>query len=134
MATIKDIAHKAGVSVATVSYVLNDTRWVHEDKRKRVLEAIAELNYVPNAVARGLRVQKSKAISFVVSDITNPFYPDLAKACEEAAQQQGYTINIVNTDDKADRTQHALNQVRQGKVDGFILTSALEQDKEHIGI
>ncbi|KRE69656.1 LacI family DNA-binding transcriptional regulator [Paenibacillus sp. Soil750] len=131
MTTIKDIAHKSGVSVATVSYVLNNTRWVHEEKRKRVLEAISELNYVPNAVARGLRVQKSKAISFVVSDITNPFYPDLAKACEDLAQTKGFTINILNTDDKPDRTQLALNQVREGKVDGIIVTSALEQDREH---
>lgn len=132
MATIKDIALKAGVSVATVSYVLNNTRWVHEDKRRRVLEAISELNYVPNAVARGLRVQKSKAISFIVSDITNPFYPDLAKACEEVAKTKGFTINILNTDDKADRTQQALNQLREGKVDGIILTSALKQDSEYI--
>jgi len=131
LATIKDIAQKSGVSVATVSYVLNNTRWVHEEKRKRVLEAISELNYVPNAVARGLRVQKSKAISFVVSDITNPFYPDLAKACEDLAQTKGFTINILNTDDKPDRTQFALNQVREGKVDGIIVTSALEQDREH---
>ncbi len=89
MATIKDIAHKAGVSVATVSYVLNDTRWVHEDKRKRVLEAIAELNYVPNAVARGLRVQKSKAISFVVSDITNPFYRTWPRRARKPPSSKG---------------------------------------------
>ncbi|MGO4276434.1 substrate-binding domain-containing protein, partial [Paenibacillus sp. TAF58] len=67
----------------------------------------------------------------MVSDITNPFYPDLAKACEDLAQTKGFTINILNTDDKPDRTQLALNQVREGKVDGIIVTSALEQDREH---
>lgn len=132
MATIKDIAKKAGVSVATVSYVINNTRWVHEDKRRRVLEAIQELNYVPNAVARGLRVQKSNAISFIVSDITNPFYPDLARACQQVAQSRGYTVNIVNTDDEPGKMSEALKQLRGGKVDGAVLTSALPDNREEI--
>jgi len=129
LATIKDIARKAGVSVATVSFVLNNNPGVTEDKRKRVLDAVKELNYVPNAVARGLRVQRTETIGFVVSDITNPFYPDLVKACERKAQKEGYTITVQNTDDRADRTQQALRQLREGKVDGIILTSALEQDR-----
>jgi len=132
MATIKDIAKRAGVSVATVSYVINNTRWVHEDKRRRVLEAIRELNYVPNAVARGLRVQKSNAISLIVSDITNPFYPDLARACQEVAQARGYTVNIVNTDDEPDKMSEALKQLRGGKVDGAVVTSALPDNREEI--
>lgn len=132
MATIKDIAKKAGVSVATVSYVINNTRWVNEDKRRRVLEAIKELNYVPNAVARGLRVQKSNAISFIVSDITNPFYPDLAKACESVAQAHGYTVNVINTDDERHKMSEALKQLRGGRVDGAVITSALPDDREEI--
>ena len=133
MATIKDIAKRAGVSVATVSYVINNTRWVHEDKRRRVMEAIRELNYVPNAVARGLRVQRSNAISLIVSDITNPFYPDIARACQEAAQARGYTVNIVNTDDSPDKMSEALKQLRGGKADGAVITSALPDNREEIG-
>jgi LacI family transcriptional regulator len=133
MATIKDIAKRAGVSVATVSYVINNTRWVHEDKRRRVMEAIRELNYVPNAVARGLRVQKSNAISLIVSDITNPFYPDIARACQEAARARGCTVNIVNTDDSPEKMSEALKQLRGGKADGAVITSALPDNREEIG-
>jgi LacI family transcriptional regulator len=132
MPTIKDIAQLAKVSVATVSYVLNDTRWVHPDKKRRVLEAIAELNYVPNAVARGLRVQKNMTIGFVVSDITNPFYPDLTKACEDVALKHGYTVNVMNTNDTVDRMEIALRQIREGKVDGLVVASALEHNRDSI--
>jgi LacI family transcriptional regulator len=130
--TIKDIAKAAGVSVATVSYVINNTRWVHEDKRKRVLEAVTELNYVPNSVARGLRVQKNMTIGFIVTDITNPFYPDLSKACEDVAQEHGFYVNVVNTNDDADRMQMALTQLRRGRFDGIVTTSAMEHDRENI--
>lgn len=126
MSTIKDIAKRANVSVATVSYVINNTRYVSPDKRKRVEEAIKEMNYVPNAVARGLRVKNSKVISLVVADITNPFYPDIAKACEEVAYQAGYTLNIVNTNDQDDRLMDAVTQLREGKVDGLINTTTLD--------
>ncbi|MEW9674089.1 LacI family DNA-binding transcriptional regulator [Ammoniphilus sp. 3BR4] len=129
MITIKDIANAAGVSTATVSYVLNNTRYVSPDKKDRVLKAVSDLNYVPNAVARGLRVQKSKAISLIVSDITNPFYPDLAKACEDVAQSRGYTINIVNTNDEAKLMAEAVSQIREGRIDGLIITCALEPDR-----
>ncbi|KIL41999.1 hypothetical protein SD70_03830 [Gordoniibacillus kamchatkensis] len=130
MPTIKDIASAAGVSVATVSYVLNDTRYVSPDKKERVLRAIRELNYVPNAVARGLRVRESKTISLIVSDITNPFYPDVAKACEDYAREFGYTVNMVNTGDDPQRLAGALEQLRKGKVDGAIVTTAMEADRE----
>lgn len=129
MPTIKDIAQKAGVSVATVSYVLNNNRFVSADKRERILDAIKELNYVPNAVARGLRVRESKAISLIVSDITNPFYPDLAKACEDVAQSLGYTVNMINTNDVSSRVELAASQLLEGKIDGLILTVALERDR-----
>lgn len=129
MATIKDIAKHAGVSVATVSYVLNNTRFVSEEKRRRILLAIEELKYVPNAVARSLRIRESKAISLVVSDITNPFYPDLAKACEDVAHHNNYTVNIINTNDQHDRLQRAAFQLKEGKIDGMVITTALEQDR-----
>lgn len=130
MATIKDIAGRAKVSVATVSYVLNDTRYVSPEKKERVLRAIEELNYVPNAVARGLRVRESKTICLVLSDITNPFYPDMARACEEVARSHGYTLNMMNTNDQPGAIEHAAKQLREGKVDGLIVTTALEFDRE----
>ncbi|MBO9606866.1 MAG: LacI family DNA-binding transcriptional regulator [Paenibacillaceae bacterium] len=130
MATIKDIARHAGVSVATVSYVLNDTRYVSPDKKENVLRAIRELSYVPNAVARGLRVRRSQTISLVLSDITNPFYPDLARACEEVARSKGYALNMINTNDQPGAVGLAAKQLREGKVDGMIVSTALEFDRE----
>lgn len=129
MTTIKDIAEKAKVSVATVSYVLNDTRYVSPEKKARILQVIEELKYVPNAVARGLRVRESKTICLVLSDITNPFYPDMAKACEEVASSKGYTLNMMNTNDQPGAIEKAAKQLREGKVDGLIVSTALEFDR-----
>lgn len=129
MTTIKDIASHAKVSVATVSYVLNNTRYVSPEKKERILQAIRELDYVPNAVARGLRVRRSQTLSLVVADITNPFYPDIAKACEEAAQEAGYLVNIINTNEDGQRLADALRLLREGKTDGMIITTALEKDR-----
>ncbi|MGG0451785.1 LacI family DNA-binding transcriptional regulator [Priestia megaterium] len=128
MATIKDIALRAGVSVATVSYVLNDTRPVHPEKKKRILQAIKELNYVPNATARGLRAKKTKTIGLVISDITNPFYPDLAKGCQDAAQENGYNLMMYNTNDRENQLIEMVKQAREGKLDGIILASTMQSD------
>ncbi len=132
MPRIKDIAKKANVSVATVSYVLNNTRFVSPDKKNRVLQAIEEMNYVPNAVARGLRARQTKTIGLLVSDIANPFYPDIAKACEEVAHARGYNVIVMNTNDESNRTISAFSQIRDGKVDGLMITTILEQDREYI--
>lgn len=128
MPTIKDIAKRANVSTATVSYVINNTRYVSPEKRERVERAIKELNYVPNAVARGLRVRRSKVISLIIADIANPFYPDLAKACEETAKKEGYTVTIMNTNDEQGSLPKAVSQLREGTVEGLIVTTALNTD------
>ena len=130
MSTIKDIAKHAGVSVATVSYVLNNNRYVSPEKKERVLVAIRELNYAPNAAARGLRAGESRTIGLIVSDISNPFYPDLAKACEDEAQKHGYAVHMINTNDQPERMRQAVAQAREGRIDGLIVTSALEADRE----
>ncbi|MBP1934048.1 LacI family DNA-binding transcriptional regulator [Ammoniphilus resinae] len=128
MVTIKDIAKHAGVSVATVSYVLNNTRYVSPQRRERVLQAVEELNYVPNAVARGLRARNTKTLGLVLSDITNPFFPDLAKGCEDAAQAAGFSLVMLNTNEQRERIINAVLQIREGKVDGLIIASAVKQD------
>ncbi|MGG1662057.1 LacI family DNA-binding transcriptional regulator [Brevibacillus sp. NRS-1366] len=130
MITIKDIAKHAKVSVATVSYVLNNTRFVSPERRERVLSSIKELNYVPNAVARGLRAKSTKTLGLVLSDITNPFYPKLAKGCEDAAQAAGYSIIIFNTNVQRSRILSAVSHIREGKVDGLIFASTLQSDSD----
>lgn len=127
--TIKDIAKKAEVSVATVSYVINNTRYVSPEKMERVKQAIKDLNYVPNAVARGLRFRQSKIIGLTITDITNPFYPELAKACETEALSSGYTLILINTNDEPERTAIAASYLREGRIDGLIITTALEHDR-----
>ncbi|MFZ4454004.1 LacI family DNA-binding transcriptional regulator [Salibacterium aidingense] len=131
MVTIKDIAKKAGVSVATVSYVLND-RPVSDEMKGKVLQAIDELNYVPNEIARRLRVKKNHTIALVLPDITNPFYPDLAKGCQDAAKENGFTLIMINTEDKEDQLSGAINQVRQGGIDGLILANAMKRDMSQV--
>jgi DNA-binding LacI/PurR family transcriptional regulator len=129
LVTIKDIAKEADVSVATVSYVINNTRYVSPEKVKRINQVIKELNYVPNAIARGLRKRESGIIGLTVTDVSNPFYADLAKACEVVAYRHGYTVAIINTDDRSDKMAISVARLREGKLDGLIIATALEQDR-----
>lgn len=129
LVTIKDIAKKAEVSVATVSYVINNTRYVSPEKEERVKQAIQELNYVPNAIARGLRIHESGIIGLTVTDVSNPFYADLAKACEVVAHNLGYTLTIINTADQLERTEISASRMREGRLDGLIIATALDQDR-----
>ena len=97
MATIKEVAEKAGVSVATVSYVLNDSRKVRPDTGQRVLWAARELGYVPNTAARSLVVGRSSIVGLVVPDIGNPFFPEITKTFQEEANLRGMETIVMNT-------------------------------------
>lgn len=132
MPTIKDVAKRANVSVATVSYVLNSSRPVHPDKKERILQAIEELDYTPNATARGLRVKRNKTIGLVIPDIMNPFYPDLAKGCQDAAKESGYTLMMYNTDDQEGQLSGIIKEVKEGKVDGLILASLKTTERNEL--
>lgn len=89
--TITDIARIAGVSVATVSRVVNNkSKGVSEETRKRIWQLVEEYNYQPSAMARGLVTGTSKIIGLIIPDITNPFYPVLAKGVEDYASEKGY--------------------------------------------
>lgn len=131
MVTIKDIAKEAGVSVATVSFVLND-RTVSDKKKQKVLKAIDDLNYVPNKIARSLRVKKNNTILLVLPDIMNPFYPDLAKGCQDEAKAHGYNLMMINTEDEEEQLGKVFDQVRQGGIDGLILANVLEKDLKKV--
>ena len=85
MSSIKDVARESNVSTATVSHVINNTRFVSEEVRARVLEAIEKCRYYPNAHARSLASGRSQTIGLVISDIANPFFPELVKSIEAAA-------------------------------------------------
>ena len=90
--TIKDIARLCGVSVSTVSRVLNDRPDVSEENRRRVLEVIESSNYIPNNTARDLVKTKSDAIGLVVRGVSNPFYTDIIRAVEDGITAEGFTM------------------------------------------
>lgn len=132
MVTMKDVAKLADVSVATVSYVINSTRPVSAERRRRVLQAITETGYIPNASARSLRSKKTQTIGLALSDITNPFYPDLARGCQNAAEKLGHTMVIYNTDGRAVNLREIAKHLRSGRIDGLIIASATSGDRETI--
>jgi DNA-binding LacI/PurR family transcriptional regulator len=127
MSSIKDVAREAGVSTATVSHVINKTRFVSEEVRARVLEAIEQCGYYPNAHARTLASGRSKMIGLLVSDISNPFFPELVKSIEAAAFERGYDLVLSNTNYEPERTSHYVRRFIERKVTGVaMMTSELD--------
>src|SRR4051794_32474150 len=98
MATISQVAERAGVSRTTVSHVLNHADRVSEGLRVRVLQAVAELGYVPNPHARSLRTGKTDMVAILIPDIANPFYPELVLAAQAALEAAGLDAMIFNSD------------------------------------
>jgi len=119
--TIKDVASKAGVSASTVSHVINNTRYVSEETSAKVLETIKKLNYYQNSQAKGLVTGKSHIIGLVVSDITNPFFPELVRGVEKNAIQHGYEVFLFNTDYDSRRAAIITRKLIEQKVDGIII-------------
>jgi LacI family transcriptional regulator len=125
--SIKDVAREAGVSTATVSHVLNNTRFVSEETRLKVVSAIERCNYYPNAHARSLASGRSHTIGLLVSDISNPFFPELAKSVEDVAFERGYDVMLLNTKYDAKRTSHYVRRLIERKVAGVaLMTSELD--------
>ncbi len=124
MIRIRDIAERAGVSVTTVSHVLNKSRYVHPDTEARVLKAIRDLDYRPNMLARSLRRHETHTIGLLVSDISNKYFTDVARAVETAAYDRGYNMILCNTNE--DQTKEAMyfNVLLAKQVDGLIVAPA----------
>ena len=123
MPTIHDVAREAGVSVSTVSRVIMARPNVHEATRRRVQEVVDRLGYRPSAIARGLVSQRTKTLGVVVSDISNPFYPQAIKGVEDIADEHGYTIILCNTDDDLERNRRVFSVLQEQRVDGLIVGS-----------
>jgi len=127
MATIKEVANRAGVSVATVSYVLNDTQKVRPQTAQRVLAAAKELRYSPNSAARSLVVGRSSMVGLVVPDIENPFFPEITKAFQDAASLSGLETMIMSTNYDVQRTRNAVDRLVSLQVPGAaFLTSQVD--------
>ena len=121
---IKDVAERAGVSAATVSRVLAGKPHVSAAVRARVLGAAQALHYRPNRIARSLRVQRSRVIGLVVSDIQNPFFNQVVRAVEDAALPHGFAVFLCNTDENSEREALYLELLFDEQVAGVILTPA----------
>jgi LacI family transcriptional regulator len=126
MADIKDVAAHAGVSVATVSRVLNGNPKVAPDAEARVRAAIEALHYRRNAVARSLRTDATKTLGLIIGDILNPFFAELARAVEDEARTMGYTVVIGNADERADRQDHYVRTLLEQRVDGLLICPTAE--------
>lgn len=120
--TIKDIADLAQVSITTVSRVLNNRRDVKEETREKVNKAIQALGYSPNIVARGLVLKRSNVIGFIVPDITNPSFPELARGIVAKARSYGYSVMFYDTNHDRKVEKEAIRLLRSKQVDGIILS------------
>lgn len=120
MTTIREVAKLAGVSVATVSRALNKSGYVSESSRKKVEEAAAQLEYYPNEVARSLYQQKSKLIGLLLPDITNPFFPAVAKGVEDSINERGYSLLLGNVEDDPVKEKEYLQIFTQNNIAGVI--------------
>lgn len=131
--SLKDIAQKAGVSIALVSYVMNG-----KEKESRVGEEIAkkikliakELNYQPNQLAKSLRSGKTHTLGLLIADISNPFFANIAREVEDEAKRNGYTVIIGSCDEKAEKEWALLNVLINRQVDGFIIVTSENSENQ----
>lgn len=124
MATIKDVAQKAGVSITTVSHVINETRYVSDELTEKVYEAMRALNYRPNIIARSLRSGRTKTIGLVIPDISNPFFADFSRRIEDNGFAHGYNVILCNTDENPAKEEMYVNVLISKQVDGLIFFSS----------
>ena len=122
--TIKDVAREAGVSIATVSRVLNKKGTVKEASVQSVLQAIKRLGYHPNSIARTLKNDSSKTIGLVVTDISNDFFTRMARGIEDVLNDRGYNLFVCSTDGLQQREAQCLSLLREKQVDGIILNAS----------
>jgi LacI family transcriptional regulator len=121
---MRDVAEQAGVSVTTVSHVVNNTRPVNQDKRERVLAAMHQLGYQPNKLARSLRRGKTHTVGVIVPDSANPFFAEVARGIEDTSFEHGYSVILCNTDCDLDKERLYTNLLSEKQVDGILFVAA----------
>jgi len=119
---IYDVAREAKVSVFTVSAVINQNGQVSAGSQRRVQAAVEKLNYRPNLLARSLAKRQTFTIGIVVTDVSNPFFPQLVRGAEDVLQKAGYSAILCNSDDQAEKEEHYLEFLMSRRVDGILLT------------
>jgi LacI family transcriptional regulator len=123
VSTIKQVAARAGVSFTTVSHVVNRTRPVSDAARVRVERAIAELGYLPSAVARALKTSQTRILGVIVPNITNPFFAELVRGVEDVCERNHYSVFLCNGDDDRGRQERSMDTLLERRVDGVLLAT-----------
>lgn len=121
---IKDIALKLNISESTVSRALADHHRISSETKEKVYKLAEELNYRPNLIAKSLKLKTTKTIGLIIDDITNPFYPEIVKGCEEAANVNGLNIILCNSDYDPEKENKYLNILLSKRVDGILMMPA----------
>lgn len=125
MTTIKEIAELANVSTATVSKVINGKdQYISEATRQKILEIVEREGYIPNGIAKSLKMRKTKTIGIIMPDVMNLFFSELARGAEDAAEKRGYSVILCNTDNRESKEEKYLNILQEKMVDGIIMTAA----------
>ena len=133
MVTIIDVAEKANVSITTVSRVLNDsTHKVNKNTKEKVLVAVKELDYRPNALAQSLSRKRSMTIGVVIPDISNPYYSEVVRGIQDKADKEGYSVLIQNTDRKIEKITQSIYVFREKHTDGVIFAGGAVLSKDMI--
>ena len=123
-ATLKEVAQLANVSTATVSNVINNTKHVSEDLKKKVYESMKVLNYKPNEIAKSLKVKQSRLIGILISDISNSFISKVVKGIESTLSEKGYNVLLCSTDSDVEKEREYLEVLMGKRIDGLIISSS----------
>ena len=125
MTTIKEIAELANVSTATVSKVINGKdQYISEATRQKILDIVEREGYIPNGIAKSLKMKRTKTIGIIIPDVMNLFFSELARGAEDAAEKKGYSVILCNTDNKEAKEEKYLNVLQEKMVDGIIMTAS----------
>ena len=126
--TIEDVARHAGISRATVGRVIGNYGSVSEKAREKVMQAVKELNFQPNAIAQSLRNQNTRTLAVIIGNIKNSYFSALVFSIENEAMKCGYNVLICNTNEQESKEINHLQTVYSKRVDGIILTSVYNAD------
>ncbi|MGI6132765.1 MAG: LacI family DNA-binding transcriptional regulator [Bacillota bacterium] len=124
IATIYDVAKKVGVSTATVSRALSNSGYVRKDLKEQIQQVARAMDYQPNSLARGLVTKESHILGLIMPDISNPFFPAIARGVEDVANENGYNVLLCNTDGSSGKETDYINVLRSRQADGVIFTTS----------
>src|SRR6266404_1888283 len=126
MTTIAEVARAAGVSVSTVSHVVNRTRYVSPDTAKLVNDAIAKIGYLPNTLARSLKLASTSCVGLAISALSNPYFSDIICAVEAECARLGLMVFLSDTQDNPDKELAVIRALHQRRVDGIIFAPSAD--------